>query len=203
MQVYDRSLRAIPYDPAKARALLRSAGWTPGPNGIVRKNGRPLQLICIFGAGNGAAAAVTIQIQAMLRAVGVDMVLKPVQANLMFAPAQAGGLLESGQFQLVWSGYFFADDPDDSALFSCDALAPNGRNVTRFCDPGFEHWTDVALTHYDLATRKAAYAHTQRILLDRSPVVFVWWQHDLHLMSDDLHGVRDGDGLSLPYRWTI
>jgi peptide/nickel transport system substrate-binding protein len=203
LDAFDPALRPIPYDPAKARAMLRAAGWMPGPDGILRKNGRPLALTCIVGTGNGAATAATIQIAAMLQAIGVDLSIKPVQANLMFAPAAAGGLLESGHFQLTWHGYFLWDDPDDSILYACSALVPGGQNTVRFCNAGFDRWTNVALTHYDLPTRKRAYAHTQRILLDQVPVIFVWWQHGLHLMSDDLHGVRDRDGLSLPYRWSL
>lgn len=199
----DPAPRPIPYDPAKARAILRAAGWTPEPDGILRKNGRPLVITCLVGAGNAAAMSATIQIAAMFRTVGVDLSIKPVQGNMMFAPAAAGGLLLSGRFQATWHGYFLWDDPDDSILYTCAARAPRGQNTDRFCNADFDRWTNVALTHYDIATRKNAYAHTQRILLDQVPVIFVWWQHGLHLMSDDLHGVRDHDGLSMPYRWSI
>lgn len=38
-------LRRYPYDPARARALLQEAGWTPGPDGILRhsSDGRKFQ----------------------------------------------------------------------------------------------------------------------------------------------------------------
>jgi len=34
----------VPYDPAGARALLASAGWLQGPDGIRRRNGRRLDI---------------------------------------------------------------------------------------------------------------------------------------------------------------
>ncbi len=36
---YDRSLKQPPYDPAKSRALLASAGWRFGSDGKAAKNG--------------------------------------------------------------------------------------------------------------------------------------------------------------------
>src|SRR6266545_4390216 len=41
---YDPSLASkYPYDPAQATELLRAAGWTPGANGLLQKDGKPFQ----------------------------------------------------------------------------------------------------------------------------------------------------------------
>src|SRR3989442_921284 len=41
---YDPSLASkYPYDPQKAKDLLAQAGWTPGPDGILQKNGQPFK----------------------------------------------------------------------------------------------------------------------------------------------------------------
>jgi ABC-type transport system substrate-binding protein len=141
--------------------------------------------------------------QAMMRAVGVELSMKGEQASLLFAPASAGGILESGAFDIEWSGFFAADDPDNSHLFSCAARAPKGNNTSRWCNPDFERWTRVALTHYDRPTRWTAYSHIEHDLLDDVPEIFVWWPRDLQLHSVDLHGLSDGRFMTPAYRWSI
>ena len=200
---YDRSLKPATYDPDRARALLRAAGWTPGSDGILTKDGRPLSLSFVYGAGGTTAGAVAVQIQSMLHAVGIDLDVRTVQANVLFAPAASGGVLSGGLFDLAWSGFFAPDDPDNSRLYSCATRAPHGYNYSRWCDPAFERWTNVALTHYDRKTRTAAYAQVERAILAGVPELFVWWPRDLQLRSVDLHGTTEDDSLSAPYRWTI
>jgi peptide/nickel transport system substrate-binding protein len=130
---YDPALKAAPYDPAGARKLLQSAGWVIGLDGIAAKNGKRLSLVLVYGAGASTAMAVTLQVQAMLRSGGIEVVLKSEQPNVLFAPVSAGGTLRSGSFDLAWNGYLGYNDPDDSRFFSCKALAPNGDNVGRWC----------------------------------------------------------------------
>jgi peptide/nickel transport system substrate-binding protein len=40
-----RGLARYPYDPGRARQLLAEAGWTPGPDGVLQKNGQRFEFI--------------------------------------------------------------------------------------------------------------------------------------------------------------
>ena len=57
LSVADTTLPQIPYDTLKARALLDSAGWTAGPDGVRVKNGRRLEFTHLdAGVERGAEA---------------------------------------------------------------------------------------------------------------------------------------------------
>jgi ABC-type transport system substrate-binding protein len=43
ISVADTTLPQLPYDTTRARALLDSAGWLPGPDGVRVKDGRRLE----------------------------------------------------------------------------------------------------------------------------------------------------------------
>jgi peptide/nickel transport system substrate-binding protein len=203
MWAADPSIRALPYDPSKARELLASAGWRLGTNGIVAKNGKSLSLLLTYPAGSSSGEAVGIQAQWMLRAIGVEIVLKPVQPNVLFAPASMKGVLLAGRFDLNYGGLTGYDDPDDSRSFSCATVAPRGYNVSRWCNSRYEAANRVALGHYDRATRKRAYAQIERILLEDVPVIFLWWPYEVQLMSVDVDGVVSPHGdLAQPNKWT-
>jgi ABC-type transport system substrate-binding protein len=45
-----------------------------------------------------------------------------------------------------------------------------------------------ALTHYDRATRTAAYHGIQRLLLRDNPIVAFWWQRQLEAVDVGLKG---------------
>jgi peptide/nickel transport system substrate-binding protein len=199
MWAYDPELRA-PYDPGRARALLDAAGWRIGADGIRVRNGTRLALTLLFPAGKSLEAAYAVQLEASLRSVGVDLQLKGLAPNVLFGLDGPGF---HGQFDLVLTPFFWLPDPDDSVVFACANVAPRGNNWSRFCDPDFERWTTIALTHNDRATRRNAYAHIERIVLDRIPEIITDWQVDAEPVSVDLRGFRDRDTFARPYRWSI
>ena len=121
MWAHDADARSQAYDPNAARALLRSAGWTAGPSGIVTKGGRPLSLTFAYAQNNIAARLIAIQIQGYLHAVGIDAQLKGYTTQLMFGAYAAGGVYQAGRFDLAWYTMTLGADPDSSGRFTCGA----------------------------------------------------------------------------------
>jgi peptide/nickel transport system substrate-binding protein len=69
---YNKQLVQLPYDPARANALLDQAGWTERKEGIRAKGGVPLAFK-LYSQSSGEYAAVAQKLQAQWRAVGVDV----------------------------------------------------------------------------------------------------------------------------------
>ncbi len=193
------------YDPARARSLLRAAGYAPGPSGTLQKDGKPLALTLVFGTGNATSAAVAVQVQAMLRALGFAIELKGYDANQMFAPYSENGILSRGTYDLNWSGFFETDDPDDATPFVCRNLPPHGFNYSRHCDPAFDAAEAVATATYDPAARKHAYLTVERLLAQDAPWAFVWWPLLPQIYDTDFKGyeVRPGFQSLDPQTWSI
>ena len=67
-------IQGNPYDPAKAKATLDSAGWTASGGGIRSKNGTPLSLVLVNGFPDATAnAGIPEFVQANLRDIGIDI----------------------------------------------------------------------------------------------------------------------------------
>ena len=188
MWSYDPTLRVTPYDPARARALLAEAGWRPGSGGIVRKDGRPLTLELAVAQNNVTYRLVAVDIQADLRAVGIDAQVKGYNSALMFAGLSAGGIYQGGNFDLAWYTMTLGIDPDSSGRFTCNAIPPNGQNYSRYCDAAMDRAQTAGLTHYDEASRKRAYAASQQLLARDVPLVFVYWPKDVEAYDPRLRG---------------
>jgi peptide/nickel transport system substrate-binding protein len=188
MWAFNPNAKPYPHDPAKARDLLRSSGWTPGPDGIMRKNGDSLVLVMVSNNSNVTRKQMSVQVQQMLKQAGIDAEIKYYPADLLFAPAGMGGILQLGKFDLSVAGWYSGIDPDDSSQFLCADFPPGGYNYSRYCNKDMEAAQNAALTHYDRPTRKAAYYRIQDLLARDNPFVFTWWIRQLEPISVDFKG---------------
>jgi peptide/nickel transport system substrate-binding protein len=197
---FDRSLPPTPFDPARARALLSAAGWTGGTDG-----GKRLRLSLLYSTGSHTVATTALLIAGMLASVGIDVDIKAVDSSILFAPASAGGLLAGGQFDLSLSGFQDYNDPDDSLQYSCESVAPAGFNDARYCNDELTRLQREALSSYDRAVRKRAYAGIERLILRDVPVDVLYWPLSLHVYAGGVHGLESRPGFLSPYRylWSI
>ena len=71
---YNPNVRKYDYDPARARALLAEAGFTPGPDGILRdRNGKRAEMTIMTTAGNALREQIELIIKGQLKDVGIDL----------------------------------------------------------------------------------------------------------------------------------
>jgi peptide/nickel transport system substrate-binding protein len=185
---YEPDVTRYERDPAKAKALLSEAGWKPGGDGILARDGKKLSLVMTYNQGSATSKQVSVQIQAALRDVGVEIEPKPFLGSLLFASYGAGGILQTGKFDLDLSGWVAGVDPDDSSQFMCKFIPPAGNNYTRECSKEMDAAQNEALGSFDRAKRKAAYSKIQRILAGDMPQNFFWWPRQIQSINPDFKG---------------
>ncbi|MBV9270184.1 MAG: peptide ABC transporter substrate-binding protein [Candidatus Eremiobacteraeota bacterium] len=188
MWSFDDHLQPTQYDVSKAKQLLQQAGWTPGADGIVQKNGQKLTLVLVSNNSNATRRQNAVQIQSMLRQGGIDVEVKYYPGDILFAPVGEGGILQGGKFDLSLAGWFAGVDPDDSSQYTCANVAPKGYNYSRYCNPDMEAAQNDALNNYDQAGRKKAYDRIQELLQRDVPEVFFWDLRQMHPISTDFKG---------------
>jgi peptide/nickel transport system substrate-binding protein len=188
MWAFNPAIHSYPHDPAKARDLLREAGYAPGPDGIMRKDGEPLILVIVTNNSNATRRAMSLQIQAMLKQAGIQGEIKYYPGDVLFATAADGGVLQLGKFDLAITGWFAGIDPDDSSQFMCQNIPPGGYNYSRYCNPDMQKAQIAALSHYDRGSRQAAYFRIQELLWRDNPEIFTWWLRQLEPISADFKG---------------
>ena len=173
---YDSSIAPIPFDVAQAKSLLSQAGWSAGPDGTLEKGGHRLALQFAYGQGSALARNVAVQVQEMLKGVGIAVELKSYDYAVFYAAAQSGGILNGGKYDVAFYSWVMGADPDNSSSWTCAAVPPNGNNVTQYCNPQMEAAQRDALATFDREKRKAAYAKIEQNLVDNVPAVFFYYQ---------------------------
>ncbi len=188
MWAFNPEVRSYPHDPVKARELLRSAGWAPGPDGIMRKNGQVLELLMVSNNSNATRREASLQLQAMLKQAGIGTDIKYYTGDTLFAPAGMGGILQLGRFDLSLAGWYAGVDPDNSSQYMCENVPPGGYNYSRYCTPEMQSAQKAALTEYDRPSRTAAYYKIQELLARDNPQIFFWWTRSMEPVSVDFKG---------------
>ena len=185
---FDRSVKSVPFDPAAAKTLLARAGWIAGADGIVRKHGRPLELLLATASDSATHRSESLLVQAALRAIGIAVDVRYYPTDILYAPQGMGGIQHGGKFDLLMYPWYAGIDPDDSSQLTCNNFPPHGYNDPRYCSRAMDAAQAIALAHYDRATRKRAYATVERLLSIDNPIVYVWWQRQQEAISVDFHG---------------
>ena len=187
----DPAIRHYPYDVRKAGALLTAAGWLPGPGGIRRKNGKPLEFALSTVAGVKAREAIEIMLQNEWRAIGAEAIVKNYQAATIFAPFGSGGLLDTGKLDVaIFTWENATPDPDDEAYIAPASVPPAGQNVSFYRNPEIGRLVRAGLATYDVTARRKTYERTQQILIRDVPEYVLDWLPETTVANIDLQGVR-------------
>ncbi|WP_167599340.1 peptide-binding protein [Chlorobaculum sp. 24CR] len=181
--IIDQSLPAWAYDSGKALSLLREAGWTPGPDGILQKNGLRFSFELAAPTGNPRRNYAATIIQQNLREIGIDCKLKFDEA-LMFNKNQneyrydaalSGLAAETLPFQLVIWGSDFEKKPFNSSAFQNAQL---DKVVSQLTGPLPE------------AEQKKLWQEYQRILVEEQPRTFLYYYSELEGFNKRVRNVR-------------
>jgi peptide/nickel transport system substrate-binding protein len=194
---FDPALEPLPYDIAEAKALLDQAGWVMGPGGVRVKNGKRLVLQLAYGRGNAFAQILVVEVQQMYKALGVELLVKSYDFATYYAAAESGGILNGGKFDLAVYAWVSGADPDDSSQWTCSAIPPAGNDVTRYCSPEMDEAQRLALSTFDRAIRKKAYARVETLLLRDVPAAFMIYPrlryvHVADLQNFEPNGITEG-----------
>lgn len=168
-----------PYDPARARTLLRMAGW----------GSRRLRLELAFNEQNASDRSEAVLLQSELASIGVDLDVKGYPQSLLYATVGQGGIIETGKFDLIIEhNIYHSGEPDNSIYYSCSAIDPNGFNDARYCNAEVDRLERVALGTYDRRQRRAAYAKIESIVSRDVPYIFTTWNNEIIASNGHFYG---------------
>lgn len=184
---YTNSFTHYPYDPAKAKALLDAAGWKVGPDGIRVKDGQRLEFDLSTQTESTNGKAIQAVLQTEWREIGVQADVKNAPTNTFFANG-TNGILQGGHYDVALFSWVAAADPDDSAIYSGDNLAPKGQNNLMWNNPIETAAQRAALGTIDQNERKKQYAIIQQQMALDVPTIILYFLKEPYVYNTDLTG---------------
>ncbi len=171
------------YDPSGARRLLAQAGWIPGADAILHKGPVAMHLAIYATTGHQENTESQVMIQAMLRAVGIDVTVRNYPGSYLFAMT---GPLYTGKYDLEWSIETNGPDPDNSGSWNAAFIPPNGANTSWLNDPIVNATSSAAASTFDIARRKQLYQREEERIRELVPAVFFSWRNNYTAINDDV-----------------
>jgi len=180
------SIPPVPFDIARANAMLDRDGWTRGADGIRTKNGVRLALDYATTAGSQDTDEAIELERSWWKQIGVDISVRHYPPALMFAPLQSGGIVYSSKWDII--GFAWQNDAigDMSPFFSCRAFPPNGQNDVRWCNPRAQAAMDALFGHYDQAQRNKDVLVVQQEFIKDVPEIVTSLREDIFAHNSDL-----------------
>ena len=161
------------YDPAKAKALLKEAGYGPG---------KPLKakiMISTSGSGQMVPLPMNEYLQTNFKAVGIDVTFDVVEwGTMLVALRSTPSAPQSHGDQGINVSLSWVDPASMFRYYDSKSFSPHGFNWGHWSDPKVDKLLESALATTDKAeqTKLLAAAHT--IVVDQAPWLFI--VHDLN-----------------------
>lgn len=154
------------YDPERARALLREAGFedTDG-DGIVEKDGEPLQFKGTTRSGHAEWEMVLQVVQAQLKDAGIGMEIQNYEPTLL------GELWFGGKLPFFLSAWTLPADPEITRFFASDRTPPRGRNIYYYENAELTELLYASDQAIDRDERRELLLRAQEIVAREVPVI--------------------------------
>lgn len=200
-QWYNPKVRRYPYDPAKAKALLKQAGWVDSDSdGWLDKEGRRFEFVLMTNQGNQARANTAVIIQHRLAKIGIKVDIRVIEWSAFLAY-----FLNKGRFEAVVMGWTIPPDPDLYAVWHSSNIGPNKLNMTAYRNAELDKLLVAARRTFDPAKRKALMDRAQVILAEDQPYTFLYVPDALPVVHARFQGIKPAPaGISYDFiRWWV
>lgn len=178
---YSGDVAHYPYDPAKANALLDSAGYSRG------KDGTRFHLTMKTSTEETTRLLAAV-LQEQLRKIGIALDIRSFEFATFYSDVQKGSFQ---LYSLRWIGG--NEDPDIFYYaFHSSSFPPKHANRSYYSNPEMDRLIDAGRNTLDQEKRKQIYAQVQQILARDLPYINLWYFDNVVVHSTRVKNLQVG-----------
>ena len=182
--LYDSDVPDYPYDPEKAKSLLAEAGWTPGPDGILAKDGKPLNIAMPTGQF-GYLVPATLLVQQYWKDIGVQADVQVLEWN-----AYIQQMFVNRQYEATLAWWSTPPTPDVTPYYASTA-AETGQNIPSYKDPELDKILAAGRKATGEAAQVKVYDQMQQYLAEKLPYLYLWYPDIISVRNVKIKGMLD------------
>jgi peptide/nickel transport system substrate-binding protein len=189
---YQKDAACPAYDPAGAKQLLASDGWTvKDQNGILSNaQGQRLEFMYSTTANNIWRADDELLLQQQLKAIGIKLDIQNYPASTFFGTFLNDG--KPGQYDMAEYENSWTYDGDDASGFACNQIPPNGSNWTFYCNHQLDSYIAVQESTADATARQQAFDQEHAIYLSQFQFITLYSPVDLSVHKNTTQNYAPG-----------
>lgn len=180
------ALQPYPYDPTKAKALLKEAGFvdTDG-DGIVERDGKPFAFEIITNQ-NKEREKSAVLIQRRLKDIGIEVNIRAIEWASFISR-----FIKTGDFDVVVLGWGLGLDPDQYSIWHSSQQAPGQFNFIGYNNPAIDKLLEQGRTELNPDKRMRIYHEFSKVLLEDCPIVYLSAGYGLSAIHKRIQGIVD------------
>ena len=186
---FNPDLPIIPYDPEKAKQLLKEAGWIDSDeNGTLDKtiDGRKIDFKFTFllNTNESRKQAILVVIDA-LRKVGIQAEIQAIEWSVYLDKTK------KHEFDATMGAWILTDyPPDEFQLFHSSQMLGEGSNFTSYKNPEADSIMERYRIEFDESIRIELIKRLQQILYDDRAYTFLWTPKAKYVYGNRFKNVR-------------
>jgi len=182
---YNQNVHQYPFDPAKARALLASAGWTAtDSDGFLVKNGQRFKFDLLLAQGSDEGRKVSEIIQSSFKDLGVQVEIRVIEWAALLKD-----FIKKRNFEAVILAWGITPDPDQFDIWHSSKTSPDELNRIGYANAEVDDLLEKGRGTCVEAERKKYYDRLQEVLAEDQPIVFLYFRDGLPVVSSRVRGI--------------
>jgi peptide/nickel transport system substrate-binding protein len=168
---YNLDVQPLSFDPEKAKALLKEAGFTLGADGFMQKGGKrlALSLKVPIEKESEAVKRVVLAFKNYLKNIGVD-----IKVEFKEWQAWKEDVFLEHDFDIVFASWVFDDSADISSLYHSGEIGPWKNNFGGYSNPEVDGLINESKLTLDHEKRRTINRKLHAILADENPYTYLW-----------------------------
>jgi peptide/nickel transport system substrate-binding protein len=180
------NLKPYPYNPEKAKALLKEAGFVDADNdGVLERDGKPFSFEILTNQ-NKEREKSAVLIQRHLKDVGIQANIRAIEWASFISR-----FIKTGDYDVVILGWGLGLDPDQFNIWHSSQQAPGQFNFIGYNNPTIDKLLEQGRTELNPDKRQVIYHEFARVLLEDSPVVYLSAGYGLSAIHKRVKGIDD------------
>ncbi len=179
------NLKPYPYDPEKAKTLLKEAGFVVNSKGILERDGKPLSFEIITNQ-NKERENSAVLIQRRLKDVGIEVKIRAIEWASFISR-----FIKTGDFDVVLLGWGLGLDPDQYSIWHSSQQGGDKFNFINYSNNKVDALLTQGRTELDPDKRQKIYHEFASVLLEDSPIVYLSAGYGLSAIHKRVKGIAD------------
>jgi peptide/nickel transport system substrate-binding protein len=185
LTVSDTTLPQLPYDTLKARALLDSAGWTLGTDGIRSKAGRRLEFAVTVPASSAVRNRYAVLLQDAFKRVGASMNIE--KTDFAAFAAKQGARTFDAELSV------YGMDPSFSSFkqtWATAGIGKDGSNFSSYSNPAVDALIDSGTMAFDPSRTRAYARRAFEAIIEDAPGIWLYEPATIAGVHKRIHTTR-------------
>ncbi|NOT11159.1 MAG: ABC transporter substrate-binding protein [Methylococcaceae bacterium] len=183
---HDSSLSPYTYDLAKAKALLRTAGYEDrnGDGVLEDKSGNPFEFKLTYFQANEDTKRMVLLLKDLYARAGVRMIPFPQEWPVMLEN------IDKKDFDAITLGWTSGIETDLYQIFHSEQAISKGDNYTTYNNPSLDKLIEEARRTMDESKRMPLWQQAERIIHEDQPYTFLMRRKSLLFVDKRIHNLQ-------------